>query len=170
MFRLFGCILIFVGCSSLGFIKASSYRSRTVELENTLELIRLLDMEIVYKRDSLAKVFERVSYMKVCWFSEVLKVCSDVMKQQKTLEESWQLSLEQNTKNCPLNKNDIEILKDISIGLGKSDISGHKNLIEPAVIRMQTSLAGAREQEKKQSKMYRGLGIAAGAVIAVILI
>lgn len=170
MLRLLGCILIFISCSSMGFIKALSYKARTTELENTLELIRLLNMEIIYKKDSLAKVFERVSCMKSCWFACVLKECSIHMKHQKTLEFSWQQALIKNAENCPLKTSDIKILEDISAGLGKSDVSGQKKFMEPAVIRMETSLTEAREQEKKQSKMYRGLGVAAGTVIAVILI
>lgn len=170
MLRLTGCILIFISCSSLGFIKASSYKARTGELENTLELIRLLNMEIVYKRDSLAKTFGKVSAMKNCWFSKVLRDCSIFMNSQNTLEYSWQTALENNMKSCPLNENDISILKDMAIGLGKSDINGQKNLMEPAVIRMETSLAEAKEQERKQSRMYKGLGVAAGVVIAIMLI
>ena len=170
MFRLMGCILIFISCSCLGFIKASSYKARTIELENTLELIRLLNMEIVYKKESLAKTFKKVSEMKSCWFSQVLRSCSLSMQKQNTLKDSWQKALEDNMKNCPLKENDIKILQDISIGLGKSDIRGQKNIMEPAVIRMETSLTEARQQEKKESRMYRGLGVAAGVVIAVMLI
>lgn len=170
MFRLLSCVLIFISCSSLGFLKASSYKARTKELENILELVRLLNMEIVYKRDSLAKTFENVSHIKVCWFSEVLKSCSDMMKQQNTMEYSWKYALEENIKDCPLNGSDIGILRDMSMGLGKSDIKGQKNLMKPAVIRIETNLKDAKDQELKQSKMYRSLGIAAGTVISVILI
>ncbi len=42
MLKIAGCILIFAGCTSLGFIKSSGYAARRRELENALELIRLL--------------------------------------------------------------------------------------------------------------------------------
>lgn len=169
MFRIMGCVLIFISCSSLGFLKASSYKARTLELESILEMIKLLDMEITYRRDSLAKAFEKVSYMKGCWFSEVLKACSAMMG-TNTMEQSWQLALEENMDKCPLKEKDIEVLRDFSMGLGKSDIKGQKNYLEPAMLRIEASLAEARAQEQSQSRMYRGLGIAAGVVIAVILI
>lgn len=46
MLRLLLCVVIFICCTSLGIIKASSIRNRRAELENTLELIRLLELDI----------------------------------------------------------------------------------------------------------------------------
>lgn len=170
MFRFAGCFLIFLSCTALGMLKASSYRMHTAELQNTLELIRLLDMEITYKRDSLAKTFEKVSEMKQCWFSHVLKSCSVMLRKQNTLESSWQYALDEHAAVCPLYKKEIEILRDFSIGLGKSDIKGQRNLIEPAILRLEECITEAKRQEQKQGKMYRGLGIAGGIAIAVIII
>lgn len=170
MLKLAGCILIFMSCAALGFMKASSYRARRAELEDTLELIRMLDMEISYRRDTLSKTFSSVADMKNCWFSRILKGCSEAMRNQERLETAWQKSIEDNMGNCPLDQGDIAILKDISTGLGKSDVRGQRNVIEPAVMRIQQRLAEAAEQEKKQGRMYRGLGIASGVVIAVMLL
>lgn len=170
MIRLISCILIFICCTSMGFIKAASYRSRTEELENIIEMIRLLDMEITYRKESLAKAFLKVSEVKVCWFSHVLKKCSSMMNSGSSLTHSWKQAVNENINRCPLKEKDIYILEDISSGLGKSDVEGHKNFIEPMLQRLETGLAEAIEQEKNMGRMYRGLGIASGIVIAVILI
>ncbi len=170
MLRILVCILIFICSSSLGFIKAASYKGRTEELENILELMRLLDMEITYRRDSLAKAFDNVSESKICWFSHVLKSCSDMLNNRKSLSYSWKHAIAENMERCPLKEKDLFILEDISSGLGKSDIDGHKNFIAPIIIRLEANMAEAVEQEKSQGRMYRGLGIAAGIVIAVVLI
>lgn len=170
MFRIAGCILIFAGCTSLGFIKASGYAARRRELENALELIRLLAVEITYRQDHLAKTFIKVSQLKKCWFSDVLSSCSLYMKEQKPLADSWEAALRKNAKNCPLHERDTEVLRDIAAGLGRSDAKSQQDIIKPAVIRLEAGLADAAEQEKKQGRMYRGLGMAAGTVIAVMLI
>ena len=170
MLKFAGCILIFMSCAALGFMKASSYRDRRIELEDTLELIRMLDMEISYRRDPLAKTFGNVAAMKNCWFSHILRECAGAMKKQEPLEAAWRRAIDENISACPLDQGDIAILKDIPTGLGKSDVQGQRNVIEPAVMRIQSHLTEAVEQEKKQGRMYRGIGIASGVVIAVMLL
>lgn len=170
MLRIIVCILIVTSCTGMGFVKASSFSRRSTELENTLELIRLMDMEITYKRDSLAKTFQKLAEMKECWFSRVLQRCSSLLEMQNTLEDSWLQALRENMENCPLNKSDLQLLSDFSLGLGKSDVRGQRGIIEPAVIRLEALAAEARVYEHKQGRMYRGLGIAGGIAIAVIII
>ena len=65
MVKVIAGILLFFGCTALGFSKASGYKNRRVELEDTLELIRLLHLDISYRKDALAKTFQR----------EILLVC-----------------------------------------------------------------------------------------------
>lgn len=170
MLRFIGCVLIFISCTSLGFLKASSYRARIAELESVTELLKLLDMEITYRRDSLARAFGKVSDAKPCWFAGVLKDCSVMMAERNSLVDSWNGALAKSMEECPLNRQDIAILQDLALGLGKSDIKGHRSIMEPAMMRLGENLNDARRQEQKQGKMYRGLGAAAGVVIAVILI
>lgn len=154
----------------MGFIKSFSYKSRRVELENTLELIRLLNLEISYRKDSLKKTFQRVAAQKQCWFSKVLEDCSEYLSFQEPLKTAWQNSLNKNMDSCPLLPKDIEILKDVSMGLGRSDTQGQKKIIEPAVLRLEAGIKEAARAEMKMGKMYRSLGVAAGVAIAVILI
>ena len=66
MVKVIAGILLFFGCTALGFSKASGYRNRRVELEDTLELIRLLHLDISYRKDALAKAFQRAGLQKAC--------------------------------------------------------------------------------------------------------
>lgn len=170
MIKFVTCILIISGCTAIGFIKAYTYKARRIELENTLELVRMLELEIAYKKDSLKKIFERISSLKSCWFSQVLKDCGDCLGNEKPLNMAWHQAIRYNSAQCPLLKDDIEILKDVSMGLGKSDIKGQKQIIEPAVAKLESKIKEAKNAEIKSGKMYRSLGIATGIVIAVIFL
>ena len=64
----------------MGFSKAFSYRARREELENTLELVRILNLEISYRKDSLKKTFERVSGMKKAGLQRCLKAAVNILK------------------------------------------------------------------------------------------
>ena len=170
MLKIAGCILIFASCCGAGFIKAASYRARRAELENTLELVRLLGMEICYRKDSLKKTFETVSSRKECWFASILSECGKMMGEHVPLTQAWNSSLKELESRCPLAEKDIEILGDMSMGLGRSDAGSQKDLLTPAIARLEENVREAKEQELSQGRMYRGLGIAAGTVISIMLI
>ena len=76
-------------------------------MEDTLELIRMLDMEISYRRDPLAKTFGNVAAMKNCWFSHILRECAGAMKKQEPLEAAWRRAIDENISACPLDQRDI---------------------------------------------------------------
>lgn len=170
MFKILGCILIFAGSTCIGLIKSSSYKARRVELSDTIELIRMLQLDITYRKDSLQKTFVKTADLKDCWFADVLTSCSSLLEKNTAIEEAWNISIKRNLDVCPLHRNDLGILKDLSMGLGKSDTTGQKNIFEPALLRLNSALQDASDQEKKQGRMYRSLGIAAGLVIVILLL
>lgn len=118
----------------------------------------------------MAKAFERTSRLKDCWISEVFNSCAEELRAQKPLNESWYAAMQTHINRCPLGRNETDIIRDISMGLGKSDINGQSKIFTPAIIRLEKCLKDAAEQEHKQGKMYIGLGIAAGIAAAIILI
>ena len=117
MVKVIAGILLFFGCTALGFSKASGYKNRRVELEDTLELIRLLHLDISYRKDALAKTFQRAALQKFCWFADVLQECAEGLTAQKTLGKTWQDALYKEKEGCPLLSEDVEILTDLFLGL-----------------------------------------------------
>ncbi|MDO4544815.1 MAG: stage III sporulation protein AB, partial [Bacillota bacterium] len=164
MLKITGCILLFISCSALGFLKASSYKARRRELESALELVRLLNLEISYRKDPLQKTFQKVAALKECWFSDVLRECAFHLMKQEPLQRSWKGALNAGERPCPLLPGDVAVLEDLSLGLGKSDTRGQKEIFEPAMLRLAECLQQAQDQERKQGKMYRSLGVSAGVV------
>lgn len=170
MIKIASCILIFLGCTLMGFSKAFTYRQRREELENTVELVRVLNLEISYRKDSLKKTFERISKLKKSWFADMLGSCGKYLNDGKSIEKSWELSLAENADTCPLLQSDVEILKDISMGIGRSDTEGQKKIFEPAMERLLSNVKDARDDEQRMGKMYKGLGIAGGIAVSIIII
>ena len=170
MIKLTGCALIFISCCLMGFMKASSYKERSRELESILELVKLMELEISYKKEPLAKTFQKSASLKSCWFSEVLQSSGEALSKQRPLHEAWQKSITAHCAGSPLQQQDIEILKDLALGLGRSDTAGQSKVLEPVMTRLQQQLRYAGEQEMKQGRMYRGLGIAAGVVIVILIL
>lgn len=170
MVKIIAGILLFSGCTALGFSKASTYKTRRIELENTLELIRLLHLDISYRKDALAKVFQRAGFQRNCWFAQVLQECAGGLTAQKPLGKAWREALQEKELDCPMLPEDTEILTDLFLGLGRSDTSGQKQILEPAVYRLEQQIHKAQEQEWKMGKLYRSLGLAAGVVAAILVL
>ena len=169
MLRLTECLILILCCSALGLIKSGSFKARRHELENIIETLKLIDMEITYKKEPLAKSFIKLSQMRTGWFSEILYICSCKLNEQRSLDEAWKISKKELDAKCPLKTNDIDILDDLILGLGKSDSEGQRKLFEPALFRLQRNLKDAYSQEQKTGKMYISLGTAAGVVVSIIL-
>lgn len=167
--KIIGCILLFISCSLMGYFKAISYKTRVNELENIIEIIKLIEIEITYRKESLKKVFRRVSRSKKCWFSKVLEGCEKQLDSEISFENAWKHSIKCQ-ENCPLNDCDLEVLHDLSLAIGRSDTAGQISAIEPIIIRLNCNLEMAKANNLKLGKMYKGLGIASGATLAILLL
>lgn len=170
MFKMFSCLILITCSCMLGYMKASSYKCRCLELENIIESINLLKMEMIYKREPLAKSFQKIADMRSGWFSDLLKSCSSMMGNCSNLIDSWELSVKEYIHKSPLKEKDLTILEDLIMGLGRSDSEGQRNLFEPALARLKNNLNEANIQEQKLGKMYIALGTAAGVMAVVLLI
>lgn len=169
MIRLAACLCIVFGGALAGETKAQDYRKRRRELESALELIRLLELELTYRKDSLYKIFAAAAQQKPCIFATLLECSSEKLRHQCTLQEAWNRSLRE-TETTSFTDEDLQILQDFILGLGRSDTSGQKKLLEPVKVRLMRQLEDAREAESQKGRMYRGLGLSAGILTAIIIV
>lgn len=170
MMRIILSILIVVLFTGVGLIKADSYRLRRSELERVLETIKLLEMEINYRREPLINTFNRLWQMKNCWLTCTLKNCSEEMKEYRTLKQCWDNSLIKYEERCPLSSEDLEILEDLVIALGRSDARGQCNIIKSSHLRLKNNYDKACRIEETKGRMYRSLGIGCGIITAILII
>ena len=170
MIKLLGCILLTISCSLMGCLKANSYKERSRELECIMEIIKLIDMYITYKKEPLSKTFHKVSECKKCWFSNILDDCTKHINNNNDLENAWKHAIKQHIDKCPLTDEDISIIEDMILGLGKSDLDGQRRILEPILLRLEYNYKAASAKEKSLGKMYRTLGVAAGIVTTIIII
>lgn len=170
MLKLAGNIIIFMCCTALGFLKAVSYKDRRKEIESIIELLELMKIEISYRKDPLPKTLRRVAESKSCWFSDVMNECAELIDMQKPLIDSWEIAVSNNMNKCPLTKEDLLVIRDIPMGLGRSDSDNQEKVLKPIGIRLRERYDLSLEIEKKQGRMFRSMGIATGAVIVIILI
>ena len=65
---------------------------------------------------------------------------------------------------------DKQIILTGITSLGTSDVDGEQGIINMTISSLENELCDAIENKKKNSKMYKTVGLATGLVIAIILI
>ena len=170
MLKIMSCMLL-ISCSCmLGIMKSSNLKTRCIELENAIETLRMLDIDITYKKEPLAKSFKKISSAKSCYLTEMMRHCSHSLQNQRSLEESWHIAKNRNDLNNSLSDNDMTILDDLFVSLGKSDSEGQHRLFEAAILRLLSNLKEAKNIESKKGKMYVSISTAAGIVTSILLL
>jgi stage III sporulation protein AB len=69
-----------------------------------------------------------------------------------------------------LNKDDIEIIKELGVCLGQVDMEGQVKTIKLVSNSLKQQLVEATEENKKNFKLYRNMGVLSGLIIMIILL
>lgn len=82
--------------------------------------------------------------------------------------EAWKYAVENSKTN--MTKEDLNLLEGFDKLLGKTDIEGQLSEIELIGKFMDGQIINAEDEQKKNEKLYRSLGIIAGIAIVIILV
>lgn len=151
-------------------IKAQGFADRLKDLEDLKNMIKILETEMSYKKDPLPNAFARIATYKDNRAMDLLWDCSQSMKDNTAFHHCWEQAVDQTYDASYLNQEDLLILKDMGLQLGKSDIQGQSAMFSLANVKLDEQIKNAEEEKKTKGKMYKSLGFSIGAVVAIILI
>lgn len=170
MFKGILCLVIVLACGGLGMMKSQTYSQRLAELAGMKDMIQMLRTEMSYRKDPLPTVFARISAYKDAVAMNILWECSLRMKESLNFKECWQEAVETACARSCMTEEDLAIIKDLGLQLGKSDVQGQEAMFSLADAKLETQIREAAKDKESRGRMYRGLGFSIGIVIAVILI
>ena len=90
------------------------------------------------------------------------------MMKQLSADEAWAFALDRSNTN--MNIEDLEILKNLDKMLGKTDAEGQLSEIELMKNFIDVQIKKAEEEQVKNEKLYKSLGITVGLALVIILI
>ncbi len=165
-----GCIAIIAGCGCMGLWSANRIRRRPVELREGLMALALLDTEIVWGSTPLPEAFGVVKERTDTPWKEFFGELQERLQRGESASTAWQETiLAQNLHFC-LKKEDWQVIRDVSKGLGQSDSTEQHKRLEL----VQRQLALMKDQagiwSEKQAKMWSYLGFLCGIAGVLILI
>lgn len=170
MLKIVLCIVIVLSCGGLGIIKAQAFSGRYKDLNDLKNMIKILETEMSYKKDPLPNAFKRISEYKENRAMELLQIASQYMAERLEFSLCWDRAIAEVYDRSDLTNEDVMILKDMGLQLGKSDIQGQAAMFSLVNVKLDDQIKEADQAKKTKGKMYKSLGFSIGAVIAIILI
>lgn len=172
MFRIIGFLLILIATTLAGFVYGETFKKRSVELKELERALLQLENEIVYTHTTLPEAFYKVASKSKevfkNFFSDISKLLND--NKVESVYEAFLKAIDDNRDNLNLIEEDKGIILDFAKSLGESDIEGQRNIFSLAIHNIKRNIDVAEERSKKNTKMYRYLGLCTGAMIIILLI
>lgn len=154
-------------CTAIGIIKSKKYESREYILREAIMLFRGLKSEINYTLTPIPNAIESVRQNMKTSLKDVMGAVSFELLQYNTKGENITSEIARLQELSPY---DIQIISSGIISLGKTDVEGQINVLNMTCETLETQLNDSIEAKKKNSKLYKTVGLATGLMIAIVFI
>ncbi len=172
MLKLILIVCIFIISTYIGFAYAETFKKRQEQLKEILKSLTILQNDIVYGTTPLPEALGNLSH-KVCKplsnFIEL--VVNRLLK--GNVESVYEAALEEFEvleNEFYLERDDRKIMSDFFKSLGESGVYGQEKIFLLAIEGIKINLSDAEENAKKNTKLYRYLGVCLGAMIIIFMI
>ncbi len=163
-----GMILIVVCTTSLGLSMAKTLWNRVQELEAAFSALTALEGELRYTLappdEAVMRLESRESLAKAAF----LPACASFCRQGMPFPKAWLRAVSEATGD--MHPDDLDILSSLSDVLGQCDIQSQLTQLAGARERLGVQLEQARAKAASHAKLYRTMGVLAGAFIVVVLV
>lgn len=171
MLKMISVSIIFLSISYMGYYYGETFKKRYKQLNSVLKSVMFLNNEIIYSNTPLPEALEYVSEKIEEPLKTTLKNTSIDLNEGKvsSVYEAFKKNYINSKEKFYLNKDDKNLIKDFLNGLGESSVYGQDKLFNLTIENMKMNCISVEESSKKNSKMYKALGLCIGAMIAIFL-
>ena len=171
MLKIISITIIFLSSTYLGFYYGETFKKRTKQLKSILKAIMFLNNEVMYSNTPLPDALNYVSIKVEDPVSNILSSVGSKLQSGSTesVYEAFKDEYVKKKSGFNLCEEDKVIIEDFLKGLGESGVYGQDKLFNLTIENMKINCKSADELAKKNSKMYRAIGICFGAMIAIFL-
>lgn len=167
MLKYAGLVLITAVTSFAGCYFSSALKTRLVNLKKINFLIDEIIILLRYKASTVYEITDcLVRNERFAAFSFLSNISAD---ENISFQQNWSNAIKE-VPPLNLKESDLEILSDIGKNLGTSDIEGQLSMLSLQRAELEALISSAEAECERKSKLYRSLGVLAGAFISVMLI
>lgn len=168
LLKLSGMLLILICTTSIGIAMAGLLSKRVQQLECGICVLGALQSELSYSLAPPDEVVARLEQMESLAQAAFLPACASLCRQGVPFPNAWRQAVQE--QRAELNEEDIHILAGLADSVGQSDLEGQLSRVSQAKEQLQIQLDGARARCATHSKLYRTMGLLAGAFIVIVFI
>lgn len=162
---------IFSASSMVGILIANQYNERLQELKEIKSALNIFKTKIQFTYEPIAEIFQDIANTIASHCQNVSRIFLSASKkiQEEQIEagKAWKESLQENTHS--MKQEDIQVLENLANLLGKVDVEGQINEILLVENFVDEQLEKAEIEKRKNSKMYKTLGVTIGLAIVIFL-
>ena len=160
-------LLIFIITFLIGYFISKRYSNRVIELKELQIALDIIENKIKFTYEPLKDIFIQMESLLKCNISKIFKQISENLKNDN-VEKAFSKAIEGTKTN--LLEEDLEILRNLSKLLGKTDKEGQVSQLELTSTFIKTQIKKAEKEEEKNSKLYKTLGATVGLAFVIILV
>ncbi|MBC7960034.1 MAG: stage III sporulation protein AB [Vallitaleaceae bacterium] len=166
-----GMVMVFVACSGLGIMYSVIYKKRVEELIEWKKGIVLLKSEINFALTPLSEAFESIGNRLNGEIKTFFIDLSSFLKSSphKSMDKMVDQDLRNMLNETCLNDKDAGKIVSFVKGLGLMNKESQMNQLELHIKTMEADIETAKNEEEKNSKLYKTLGVLCGVFIVVLL-
>lgn len=135
--------------------------------EELCTLISQLKIKIRFSSDTLLQLLYDTADLPL--LKEQISCSIEYMEQGESFVYAWSTASDKIGEKYRLDKDDVQIIKQLGQGMGVSDTQGQLTHLELYLQLVEERLLKARENARTKTKMYRLLGFLGGLACAVLL-
>lgn len=170
--KFFLIIGVFITSTFIGYTLANRYKTRVLEIQDLLFALETFETKIKYTYDSLTTSFLYIADNLKTKVYRIFYVTAEEVRENKndSAGECFKRVVDGEKIFLALNNDDIEIIKELGVSLGQTDMEGQVKNIRLVYNALKSQLKEAKEEKNKNFKMYRNMGMLSGLVIIIILL
>ena len=170
--KVFFLLIIVLLSSLIGYLYGEGFRNRLSQLRELKRALIDFENDIVYTYTPLPESIESIALKAKSTIKELFNEISFKLKNNEVenVYMAFKESINEHKKEMNLRNKDFEILLDLSKSLGETNVEGQIKIFNLAKEKLDIELEIAEDECNKNTKVYRYLGVAVGAMIAIFLV
>lgn len=165
--RIAGAAVLFLFFSLIGFYAGEKEKRRLAECEAFLEFFEYIKNQVNY-------FLTPTKVMYRCFSSEILEECGFLPalrshEDDEIYRDVWRISLQSCEKNLRITKKQKSLILEFGDCIGKSNGDIQTASFDYYISEMRAQVETEKQEGAKNAKLYRTLGITAGACAAILV-
>jgi stage III sporulation protein AB len=170
MLKMIGAALVLLSGALFGFLQAQQLARRPKQIRQLIQALGRLETEISYGLTYLPEALEAIAGQTPHPLSQLFRRIAEMLRSARSsVHECWQEAVKEVWAGTSMKDSEKDIVSQLGSTLGITDREDQIKHLRLALSQLAAEEALARDECLRYEKMWKSLGILAGALIVVLI-